>query len=203
MLRSEIDLILENTPRSKTSKKLVAGVGVNDSTFATQAKIGGKSYKHRAYDAWREMLRRCYDSSVCMQYPKYKNTEVCQEWLSFKSFYSWWKSKYIEGYQLDKDLLIENNKIYSPETCLYVPNYLNNFLSNCENINCSFIESISKYRVQVSCFGKNKFIGNYERKEDAIHNWKLAKLKVLDEYKNICDFLHIDLYSILKRRIVQ
>lgn len=201
MIRSEIDLVLENTPRNKMSKKLVAGIGNNDACFATQGKIEGKSYKHRAYDAWREMLRRCYDTSIHIQYPQYKDVKVCEEWLSFTSFYQWWKCNYVEGYQLDKDLLIENNKIYSSETCLYVPNYLNNFLSNCQKISCSYISSIQKYRVQISSFGKNKFIGNFANKEEAIENWKIAKSVVLDEYKSTCDEIHPNLYQILKERI--
>ena len=203
MLRSEIDLILENTPRSKMSKKLVAGVGINDSTFTTQAIIEGKSYKHRAYDAWREMLRRCYDVSIHFQYPQYKNVKVCEEWLSFTSFYNWWKNNYKEGYQLDKDLLISNNKMYSPESCIYVPNWLNNFLSNCQNVNCSFITSIQKYRVQISVKGKQKFIGNFLDKQEAILAWRSAKLETLDEFYDVCQSIHPLLYQSLRNKIIE
>lgn len=36
-----------------------------------------------------------------------------------------------EDKQLDKDLLVEGNKVYSPETCVFVSNIVNSFTTDC------------------------------------------------------------------------
>lgn len=45
----------------------------------------------------------------------------CDEWLSFSVFAKWFKIAYVEGYHLDKDLLFKCNKIYSPDTTIFIP----------------------------------------------------------------------------------
>ena len=42
------------------------------------------------------------------------------EWHNFQVFAKWFDENYMEGFQLDKDIKIEGNKIYSSGTCLFV-----------------------------------------------------------------------------------
>ena len=46
---------------------------------------------------------------------------VCEEWKHFSNFKKWFDENYIEGFDIDKDILIKGNKVYSPEACSFVP----------------------------------------------------------------------------------
>lgn len=81
------------------------------------------------YEEWRQMIRRCYEPYLINKFPTYIYATVCEEWLNFQNFAEWYeKEKYKcnkERLALDKDILIKGNKIYSPETCMLVPERIN------------------------------------------------------------------------------
>lgn len=74
----------------------------------------------KAYDAWNHMMYRCYSEKAKVTHPTYKDCFVCEEWHNFSAFYAWYTENYIDGYELDKDIKIKGNKIYSPNTCTFV-----------------------------------------------------------------------------------
>lgn len=81
------------------------------------------------YNAWQNMLRRCYNESYQEKHPTYIGCEVIKEWHNFQNFTKWYDENYyeIEGQimDLDKDIMVIGNKIYSPETYLFVPQSIN------------------------------------------------------------------------------
>ena len=117
--------------------KLVYGVGINDADYVTEKKetigyVGGKRRQKLVwicpyYSAWASMLQRCYSSKFQERQPTYKGCSVSEEWLIFSVFKNWMETQNWEGKQLDKDLLFEGNKVYSPETCVFVTKAVNNF----------------------------------------------------------------------------
>lgn len=98
-----------------------------------ELSINGESTK--TYIAWRNMLRRCYDKEFHSKYPAYKGCSVCEEWHDFQGFAQWFKSNYIEGHHLDKDIKVIGNKIYSPSTCLFVSPSENAIKANSKHYN--------------------------------------------------------------------
>ena len=82
--------------------------------------------KDASYIAWKGMIWRCYCSSS-NKTKWYMDCYVCEEWLVFSNFRKWFKeqSDYKDGYCLDKDILVKDNKIYSPDTCCFVPQEIN------------------------------------------------------------------------------
>lgn len=118
-------------------KKLVLGVGINDSDYVVQIKetIGYRDGKQICkmvlacpyYRTWVSMLSRCYSAKAQERNPTYKNCSVSDEWLTFSVFKSWMQEQDWEGNQLDKDLLVEGNKIYSSATCVFVTQMVNSF----------------------------------------------------------------------------
>ena len=62
-------------------KKLVCGVGVNDTDTPTQTC----SY----YGRWKNMLKRCYDKRYMSKHPTYKDCSVCDDWLIYSNFKAW------------------------------------------------------------------------------------------------------------------
>jgi len=74
----------------------------------------------KSYKVWHCMLQRCYDESILERYPTYRGCTVAEEWHNFQNFAEWFEENYVEGYQLDKDIKVKGNKIYSPNTCMFV-----------------------------------------------------------------------------------
>ena len=82
-----------------------------------------------AYEIWKSMLTRCYDPYFINKEPTYIDCYVCEEWLNFQNFAKWFYENVYncnnERMSLDKDILIKGNKVYSPETCMLVPQRIN------------------------------------------------------------------------------
>lgn len=95
------------------------GVGVRDIV----AKRGCEYYRR-----WANMLMRCYDNKFHSTHPNYVDCFVCDDWLTFSKFKAWMEKQDWEGKVLEKDILILGNKVYSPETCVFVSQRLNNFV---------------------------------------------------------------------------
>ena len=106
--------------------KIVSGVGIND--FG--AKISNNGVHIRSYATWKSMLDRCYNKLNTKRRPTYIGCSVCESWISFSNFKQWYDTNYITGFELDKDILIPGNKVYSPEACRFVPPYLNKLLND-------------------------------------------------------------------------
>lgn len=84
---------------------------------------------YHPYNIWRMMLRRCYQSEISKSYKTYEECYVCDEWHCFSNFLKWHNENYYEingvEIQLDKDILVKGNQVYSPNTCVYAPMDIN------------------------------------------------------------------------------
>ena len=85
--------------------------------------------KTKCYKVWHSMLQRCYDPKLQEREPTYRGCTVCDKWHNFQTFAEWYNDNYYQIHGevmcLDKDILIKGNKIYSPETCCFVPEKIN------------------------------------------------------------------------------
>ena len=112
---------------SDSYKKVIYGVGINDTN--------NKNFQdNNAYKAWYRMIRRCYNTKIHNIHPTYKDCKVCDEWLTFSNFKQWFDNHYVEGWELDKDILVKGNKVYSPQTCCFVPQAINSLFTKCKAI---------------------------------------------------------------------
>lgn len=163
-------LLYENRDR-------VYGVGVFDVCYSCNANDTTK----KASNTWRRMLCRCYSKDYLQRRPSYVNCSVCDEWLYFSNFKKWFDENYIENYSLDKDILVKGNKVYSPNTCCFVPQRINSLIVNHKR-------GRGKYPVGVrKGFGENKYTALYRKEgktvivgtfccvEDAFNAYKSAK----------------------------
>lgn len=143
----------------------------------------------RVYKTWRNMLQRCYDKKYHKKYPTYIGCEVCNEWLNFQNFAEWDKDNYyiIEGEQmhLDKDILIKHNKIYSPDTCIFVPERINILFTKCDNARGKSVIGVTpvneKYMARCNIF--NPKTGKSKREYLGIYDTELEAFKVYKYYK--------------------
>lgn len=84
-----------------------------------------KAGSHFLFDRWMNMIGRCYYKKHC-QYKNYgaKGVKVEKYLLNFKNYVEFVSTlenynlleKYPKNYQIDKDILSNNNKIYSRDT---------------------------------------------------------------------------------------
>lgn len=208
MKLNEIESILETRAPKNKSKRNVIGVGINDAPFAISGVFDGKTITHRAYRAWFQMLMRCYDQKYLAKKPSYNGMQTCRLWFSFMGFLPWWKTNFRDGFHLDKDLLVTGNKIYSPDTCVYVPPALNTFTADnaCVRgeypIGVTWNRGMRKFVAEVnSREGKRLFLGSFKTPDEAYEAWLSAKLSIAESYKETCDEIHPRLYSGLISKI--
>jgi len=114
--------------------RLLYGVGINDSEYKVYASemINGKRkviWRCPYYIAWGSMLLRCYSPAYHERWPSYIGCVVDKRWHKFSCFREWMIEQSWKGMELDKDILIPQNKIYSPESCAFVSAMTNNFLT--------------------------------------------------------------------------
>jgi len=206
---TETDSILESMPRRQLSNKLVGGIGFNDSSFCIGTKIKGVVVMHRAYSAWCEMIKRCYNEKFHTRQPTYIGCEVESDWRKFSSFYKWWSENYREGMHLDKDILVIGNKTYGADYCVYVPSKINGLVSlpnkrgSTGYIGASLRKDTGKFvATGTGLDGKVYQIGVFSNPIDAHQAWHDQKLKSAMEHKGLCDEIRHDLYSCLIAKIM-
>lgn len=159
------------------------------------ASINRKSTK--CYDIWQGMLIRCYDSKFIQKYPTYERCRVHESWHNFQTFAEWVENNYykIEGQrmELDKDILCKGNKIYSPDTCVFVPQRINLLFTKRDSIRGNlpigvvYDKSRGKYKAYCNMNGQQKHLGRYKTPQEAFQVYKNFKenyiKEVAEEYK--------------------
>ena len=136
-----------------------------------------------SYLKWHDMLVRCYNEKFHERQPQYKGCTVCEEWLNYSNFKVWYDQNKIPGMSLDldKDILFKGNKIYSPETCCFVPHAINTLFLNKKAdrgdfpIGVSYEKDKKKFRAYMSFMGKQIKIGTFDTAESAFARYKEYK----------------------------
>ena len=163
--------------KSRMKTKLVEGVGINDVEFSVKPNIEGKQLKHKAYQIWTNMLQRAYSDKYKSTNPTYTGVEVCADWHIFSNFLVWFKDNYVEGYQLDKDILVNGNKIYGPRTCIFVPSNINSFLTLCGNSRGLLPIGVTLHQGKFRSRIRDVNLGSFDTPELAHQAWQSAKLE--------------------------
>lgn len=167
----------------------IYGVGVYEKG-KHKCKEAGKINK--TYLVWRGMIERCYSKRMQTSRPTYVGCTVCDEWLSFQAFAEWFESNYPDyggKYQLDKDLKIIGNKIYSPETCLLVTAMVNTFTGDCGSnrgnylIGVYYEQKYKKFRALISnpITKKRENLGRFKSEIEAHMAWRKRKSQLAFE----------------------
>ena len=152
----------------------------------------------KAARLWNDMYSRCYNQKLHKRFPDYKNCSICDYWLEDKErFYKWVKDNYYmvgnEQIDLDKDILCKGNKVYSPETCVFVPHTINTLLVNCRRkrgkypLGVHYETAKGKYRAELNVDGKIVKLGRFDTVEEAFAEYKRHKealiIVIADRYR--------------------
>jgi len=176
----------------RKKNKLVYGVGINDADYKVQIKETvayseeGKQIQKLIwicpfYVRWRNMLKRCYNEK---SYHTYKGCITVPEWHYFMTFRAWMEKQDWKDKELDKDILFPGNKIYGPETCVFVSTQVNTFFNACERSRGIYPTGVTKdlnrCRFQARCNsgkGRTFHLGYYDTPEEAHDTWLAFKLE--------------------------
>lgn len=188
--------------RIDRNKRLVCGVGIND--------FYGKK-TDRSYNVWQHLIKRCYSKNIKRPY---KGCIVCDEWKlysNFKKFYD--DNCKNDSFHLDKDILVQGNKIYSPNTCLFVPEEINDSIKSEWSDNKSLplgatMTRYGKYRARciINKGKKQTHLGVFDTEKEAFSiykEYKLSRIKEMAErYFKLGDIDKRTYDAILKYKIL-
>ena len=159
------------------------GIGI----FKSVDKNGKETKCHKT---WVHIMERCYDSKYQEKKPTYKGCIVCKEWWNFQVFAEWYYRHFYEIENeimaLDKDILHKGNKIYSPETCIFVPSSINSLFIKSNKVRGEYPIGVfkegDKFRASL-CKGNGKpiYLGLYATPEEAFLAYKHAKEEYIKE----------------------
>ena len=124
---------------------------------------GTRDVDIEAYKTWYNMLYRCKHSKG------YEDVVVCKEWNNFSSFREWYNMQYKEsGWHLDKDVLSNGRRIYSPNTCCFLPKEINTFFEKFKKCK-GFSYNKKRKKFEAYCRDKGSYIhlGMYQTPADA------------------------------------
>lgn len=180
--------------RAIKSSKLVQGIGTKGTLYPTRnGKTGLKEY-----ELWVNMLRRCTEK-LWIKRPTYAGTTCSDTFKSYSFFYDWCQGQVGfrdidergKSWQLDKDLLIKNNKFYSEDTCVFIPQPINCLLTRRENergehpIGVVLNKTTNKFVARCSDGnGKMLSLGYFYKAEDAFWCYKTFKEAYIKEVAN-------------------
>ena len=138
----------------------------------------------KEYKLWQDMLKRCYDSKFHDTRPTYKDCSVSNN-FKYYSYFKEWCNKQIgfaqDGFDLDKDILSRGNKVYSEDTCCFVPKEINNSFtvstdqSSNYYVGVSYNKNCGKFYSRLNKFGKQNFLGYFDTEWEALNAYKEAK----------------------------
>lgn len=164
-------------------------------------KASSMGKKSLAYETWSGVLERCYSDSFQKRSPTYKGCSVDNRWHNFQEFANYFEVNYKDGFQLDKDLLVLGNKIYGPDTCIFIPHRVNTFLIKCKSVEGNLVgvchkKLTNKYIALCNRgTGRQTHLGTFDTKEGAHEAWVLFKLKMALRIKEITDPLDLRIYQ--------
>lgn len=158
----------------------VYGVGITGNKYP--AKRNGKDLKE--YKLWHGLLERCYCPKSLAARPTYEGCTVSENFKSYEYFYEWCQEQKgfgNDGWQLDKDLLIKGNKVYSEDTCVFLPRELNTALTHRKNVDNKLpvgvlpVTNSKSYQASIKIDGKKYYLGVYSTPQRAFQAYKERK----------------------------
>ena len=168
----------------------VFGVGILGTKYPSE--VNGVQTKE--YKLWTSMLVRCYSDSFKKKHPTYEDCEVSNNFKSYEYFYEWCHKQVgfnNKGWQLDKDLLVKGNKVYSENVCIFIPKEINTLLVKREASRGEYLIGVSWHKTKkafVARVNKNKgkpeWLGLFKTELEAYNAYKTTKESFIKEQAN-------------------
>lgn len=186
----------------KKKNGVIHGWAINDADYKTSV-MHPERWECPIYSRWRSMVDRCKGKP--RQSRAYDECDIDERFKMFSSFLRWSQE---EGFSyenaklahLDKDIRVKGNKIYSPDTCAFVPRGINSLIvdlgkqggdlpSGVINRKCYRSKKWS-FNSMIMDKGKVKYLGVRGTPEECHSLWQSAKAEIIlgliPEYKQFC-----------------
>lgn len=146
------------------------------------------------YSTWSGVLERCYCEEFKRKHPTYIDCTLSEDWKDFSVFYNDVRlMKRCEKWELDKDLLVQGNKLYGKDFCVFLPREINCQIKNFKSrlLPTGVYKTGSKFYAACSFKNTQHYLGTFDtvlEAENCYKEFRNKKLKVLaDEYKDLLD----------------
>ena len=140
--------------------------------------------KPREYSIWNGIRQRCYNENNRDNLMSYKGIKMSDNFKLY-SYFKEWCHKQIgfneDGWHLDKDILVKGNKVYSEDTCCFVPPEINCTITNNKSVRGRFPQGVTynrtktRYRAKIRRGAKLESLGTYDTSEEAFYAYKPIK----------------------------
>ena len=168
----------------------VHGVGISGAKYPI--KVNG--VKTKEYALWQSMIQRCYSDTYQKKYPTYIGCEVSDNFKRYEYFYEWCHKQIgfgVEGFELDKDLLVKGNKVYSEYSCVFIPQEINSLLIKSNTSRGKYLIGVCWHKKGKSFVaqvnknkGKREHLGLFKTEIEAFNAYKRAKESFVKEQAN-------------------
>lgn len=144
-------------------------------------KYDTKTHKS-AFNTWMHMIERCYDVKS-KPYNVYGGigVRVSEDWGDFQVFAEWYEANKIEGWHMDKDFIEPLSKLYSKDTCVFIPPAVNGiFTGYHRGLKYMGVGNTKQGKWYSQCIidGKQQYLGVSD-------TWLEAKTKYLTEKRKV------------------
>lgn len=201
----EVHATFENTGYSTVTKMQCLKEGTVFDPFAKNFSgvgyLGIGEYKTMVnnkrppyYIRWAGMISRCYAEGGRKCNPSYNDSSMHEKWHNLQNFGGWYVNHPYrnDSWEIDKDILFKGNKVYSEETCIFVPKYINTMFTKCNTMRDDLPIGVvrtakSKYYRMIcsdSLDGKVSISG-FTSPEEAFYSYKEHKEAVIQKAANI------------------
>lgn len=174
------------------SSVLVHGIGTKGMTYPAYKE--GKPVKE--YSLWTDMLLRC-TNKVLLKFPTYEGVTCSENFKSYTFFYEWCNQQKGFGnidekgksWHLDKDILLCGNRIYSEDTCVFVPARINTLLIRRDKargehpIGVYWNKRSCRFRATCNVVGV-KNLGEFGTAQEAYLAYKVYKEMIIKQVAN-------------------
>ena len=165
---------VKNTNKSLCKREIKVGLnGINDSLYNT--------YGCPIYRVWRDMHHRCGIAK------NYKDCTICKEWNSFNIFRVWYEKYWEYDYVIDKDLLIDGNKHYSPDTARMIPRWVNSLFAYSKKEKdtprgVTYRKDRGKYQARITIYREKTNLGFFNTAKEAECKYLFSKAFAILDY---------------------
>lgn len=180
---TQMSRVLAGEVKDKFSPS-VKGVGI---VGHETIQCGGKQI--REYKLWQDMLERCYCAKLHKRLPSYSGCTASDNFKYFPYFKEWCNNQMgfnsLDGkglpFQLDKDVLLKGNNVYSETMCVFLPQEVNLLLTSRKSkrgefcVGVSFDKRAKKFVSHINIFGEQKNLGGFDEEAEAFLVYKEAK----------------------------
>ena len=185
---TEMNCVKRGTIKDVTAPTL-QGIGISGS----ELKRGKDGKILKEYQTWQDMILRCYNEKLHKKHPTYIGCTTSEN-FNYYPYFKDWCNKQIgfgnEGWELDKDILVKGNKIYSEDTCCFVPREINSLFGNNRRnrgeypIGVTYKKKDKLFCAVATTSKPSKHIGVFRTPEEAFQAYKKVKEAYIKEVAN-------------------